>query len=80
VPVEFLGFSDVAIAVTAVIYRGSLADPNDPNNNLLSVLTYEPEPQVTIGPDDVVAIQMVPGGIGNRLFISIRGFYQQQPA
>jgi len=80
VPVEMQFYDDPVVLLTSqTLWRGTLAAPSGPNVNIATLLVYEPEPQITIGPDDVIVFQTVPGGT-NRINISIRGFYQQQPA
>lgn len=75
--VELMAFDAVALT-GAIIWRGRLGNNL---NTLGSLRTFEPEPNVTIGPDDVLALvnpTAVPGAASIQL--SIRGFYQQQPA
>jgi len=59
------------------IWQGILGNNT---NTLGSRRTLEPQPNVTIGPDDAILIQMPNGGTGfdANLAISIRGFYQEQ--
>jgi len=49
-------------------------------NTLGSRRTIEPQPNVTIGPDDAILVQLLNGGstFDADLSISLRGFYQEQ--
>jgi len=77
VPVEFFVFTTIPAGKT--FWRGILGDNT---NTLGSRRTIDPEPNVTIGPDDaLVLFQNTPllTNAGN-VKVHMRGFYQEQPA
>jgi len=78
VPIEHYGFDAGLGLGDKIIWRGLLGDNN---NTLGSRRTLEPIPNITIGPKDALCLRngIVPT-TDQQLFISIRGFYQEQPA
>jgi len=78
VPVELFAFDAAAPAGGGTIWTGILGDNQ---NTLGSRRTMEPEPNVTIGPSTAVLIRNLGGTPAGAtvVFVSVRGFYQQQP-
>jgi len=83
VPVELFGF-DAGVGTGGLsIWRGILGALGvTPSENELSMRNILPQPNMTIGPNDALILEnFTPGTGGNdAIFISVRGFYQQQPA
>ena len=77
VPVEMYSF-DAGLTGGLMIWRGILGD----NTNTLGTRrTLEPEPGVTIGPDDAIILRNnVSPSSPQNLQVTIRGIYQEQPA
>jgi len=78
VPVEMFGFNAGIFGASSPIWRGALGN----NLNILgSRRTIEPFPHITIGPVDAIIFRPgpIPTNSGN-IILSMRGFYQEQPA
>jgi len=76
VPVEFFAFAGPINLQNAVIYQTVIGD----NVNVVgSRRTLDPDPSITIGPNDAIVIDLTIVTGGNA-FVNVRGFYQQQPA
>jgi len=76
VPVEIFSFNDVDVS-GSIIWRGPLGDNQ---NTLGSRRRFEDiQPNVTIGPNEALVFSTTQFGTGN-LQVSLRGFYQEQPA
>jgi len=80
IPVEMYGYDD-GPATGEVTWRGILGDNT---NTLGSRRTLEPTPEITIGPDTALLLRVPAGSLdqtaGASISVSVRGFYQQQPA
>jgi len=78
VPVEMFGY-DSTVQGGSVFWRGLLGDNT---NTLGSRRTYEPTPNLTIGPGSAIVLRNLPSAQLNAqtLFVSVRGFYQEQPS
>jgi len=77
IPVELV-FIAAGIAQGSLIWRGVLGDNT---NTLGSRRTMEPEPNITIGPNDALIFTNATTTIAAQdLFVTVRGFYQEQPA
>jgi len=77
VPVELFSF-DAGIVGGSIIWRGLLGG----NINTLGVhRTIDPEPNITIGPNDALLLRFT-GSVAadQNINLAIRGFYQEQPA
>jgi len=78
IPVEMFSMTDLASA-GASIWRSLLGD----NDNTLGILRqYEPEPQITIGPNEVLVLTLVPvADMVTQIYrVNFRGYYQEQPS
>jgi len=78
VPVEMFAFS-TGLSPGSIFWRGLLGDNT---NTLGSRRTFDPQPELTIGPKDAIIFRhgILPLTTGQRIIISVRGFYQQQPS
>jgi len=80
VPVEFFSFESAVLQpLTGRIWRGLIGD----NTNTLGARrTIEPQPNITIGPNDAIVLfsNVDPTTSTQVLRISARGFYQEQPS
>jgi len=78
VPVEIFTF-DNGPSQGSNIWRGLMGDNI---NTLGSRRTIEPEPNVTIGPDDALVLiaNSDPSSTDQTIRVSFRGFYQEQPS
>jgi len=77
VPVEMFSMSGLA-ASGSNIWRGFLGD----NINTLGTLrSIEPNPELTIGPNDaLILLNLASPTVTQQVRVSFRGFYQEQPA
>jgi len=79
VPVEMFSF-DTGVTARKTIWRGLLGD----NVNTLGTRRIiDPDPPITIGPEDAIILQHIgtpTSGFDNTIRVSIRGFYQEQPS
>jgi len=78
VPVELFEFFAGLSPTTGRIWRGLLGD----NLNTLGALRIiEPEPAITIGPEDALVMVSIDSTTLDQVIrISMRGFYQEQPS
>jgi len=81
IPVEIFAFVNTTIAGGTFLWRGILGD----NVNTVGVRRNFDNliPNITIGPNDALMVtNQLGGGAGavGTMFLSVRGFYQEQPA
>jgi len=82
VPVEMFGV-DAGIGATGqLIWRGTLGGIGTaPARNEESLRVITPTPNITIGPGDAIVLRnATPLPAQGPVFVSIRGFYQEQPS
>jgi len=78
VPVEIFEF-DSAFIVGSDFWRGVLGD----NINVLGgTRTFDPDPNITLGPEDALVFTTGTAPVGSPFDVqmNIRGFYQEQPS
>jgi len=77
-PLQIEGY-DATVPVTTpdtILWSGTLGDNL---NTTGSRREYEPEPNVTVGPDDALVGVIIGAAAGGTMSVNVRGFYQEQP-